>query len=319
MALEEGRGKPLSVQTEQVRAFLEQRGPDGCTNRERIEQNQRVIRRVSTTDKTKSYEDAGPGQGCHDGVVVQDGKLIGFGIHIFNEDIYPLQSFEIYLRNCGLTGHLDLSGCGDLLFVDVYHNEIDSVDVGGDTSLQILGIQDNRISTLDVGELISCKGIDAGKNRLASLDVSRCHELVELYINDNGFTKIDLGGCPKLKYFYCHNNRIQELDTRANPLLRHLNATGNPLKRIRSLAPRREERLPLELTADGPGTVGMQFNPVYNAQWKETGEWRQTYYAYPQEGHGFLGWYDDAGALLSREAAWLDEYGASRVLTARFS
>ena len=319
MEFGEGRGKPLPVQTEQVRAFLDQRGLDGRTNRERIERNQRVIRRVATTDKTKSYEDAGPGQGCHDGVVVQDGKLIGFGIHIFNEDIYPLQSFEIYLRNCGLTGHLDLSGCGDLLFVDVYHNEIDSVDVSGDTSLQILGIQDNRISTLDVGELISCKGIDAGKNRLASLDVSRCHELVELYINDNGFTKIDLGGCPKLKYFYCHNNRIQELDTRANPLLRHLNATGNPLKRIRSLAPRREERLPLELTADGPGTVGMQFNPVYNAQWKETGEWRQTYYAYPQEGHGFLGWYDDAGALLSREAAWLDEYGASRVLTARFS
>ena len=279
MEMEEGRGKALSVQTEQVRAFLEQRGPDGCTNRERIEQNQRVIRRVSTTDKTKSYEDAGPGQGCHDGVVVQDGKLIGFGIHIFNEDIYPLQSFEIYLRNCGLTGHLDLSGCGDLLFVDVYHNEIDSVDVGGDTSLQILGIQDNHISTLDVGDLVSCRGIDAGKNRLASLDVSRCHELVELYINDNGFSAIDLGGCPKLKYFYCHNNRIQELDTRANPLLRHLNATGNPLKRIRSLAPRREERLPLELTADGPGTVGMQFNPVYNAQWKETGEWRQTYYA----------------------------------------
>ena len=142
---------------------------------------------------------------------------------------------------------------------------------------------------------------------------------VELYINDNGFSAIDLGGCPKLKYFYCHNNRIQELDTRANPLLRHLNATGNPLKRIRSLAPQREERLPLELTADGPGTVGMQCNPVYNAQWKETGEWRQTYYAYPQEGHEFLGWYDAAGVLLSQEAAWLDEYGASRVLTARFS
>ena len=319
MALEEGRGKPLSVQTEQVRAFLDQRGLDGRTNRERIERNQRVIRRVATTDKTKSYEDAGPEAGSHDGVVVVDGKLIGFGIHIFNEDIYPLQSFEIYLRNCGLTGHLDLSGCQDLLFVDVYHNEIDSVDVGGDTSLQILGIQDNHISTLDVGDLVSCKGIDAGKNRLSSLDVSRCRELVELYINDNGFSAIDLGGCPKLKYFYCHNNRIQELDTRANPLLRHLNATRNPLKRIRSLAPQREERLPLELTADGPGTVGMQFNPVYNAQWKETGEWRQTYYAYPQEGHEFLGWYAAADALLSQEAAWLDEYGASRVLTARFS
>ena len=33
----------------------------------------------------------------------------------------------------------------------------------------------------------------------------------------------------------------------------------------------------------------------------------------------FAGWYDPAGALLSREAAWLDVYGTSRVLTARFS
>lgn len=318
MGMEENGGKGLSLQTEQVRAFLDQRGPDGRTNREKIERNQRVIRRVATTDKTKSYEDADPAAGSRDGVVVRDGKLIGFGIHIFNEDIYPLQSFEIYLRNCGLTGALDLSGCRDLLFVDVYHNEIASIDVSGDTSLTILGIQDNQISSLDVGDLVSCKGIDAGKNRLSSLDVSNCRELVELYINDNGFSEIDLSGCPKLKYFYCHNNRIEALDTTANPLLRHLNATGNPMGRIRSLAPQREEPLPLELTAEGPGAVGLQFNPVYNAQWKETGEWRQTYYAYPREGHAFAGWYDPAGDLLSREAVWTDAYGASRVLTARF-
>lgn len=311
--------KPLSVQTEQVKAFLNQTGPDGSTNLEKIRRNQHVIRRVSTTDKTKSYEDADTAAGSHDGVVVRDGKLIGFGIHIFNEDIYPLQSFEIYLRNCGLTGDLDLSGCRDLLFVDVYNNQIASVDVRGAASLQILGIQNNLISSLDVRDLVSCKGIDAGKNRLSSLDVSNCRELVELYINDNRFSEIDLSGCPKLKYFYCHNNRITQLDTAANPLLRHLNATGNPLKHIRSLAPQREERLPLELAADGPGKVGLQFNPVYNAQWKETGEWRQTYYAYPQEGCAFAGWYDPSGALLSREAVWPDAYGTSRILTARFS
>ena len=104
--------KPLSVQTEQVKAFLNQTGPDGSTNLEKIRRNQRVIRRVSTTDKTKSYEDADTAAGSHDGVVVRDGKLIGFGIHIFNEDIYPLQSFEIYLRNCGLTGDLVFPAAG---------------------------------------------------------------------------------------------------------------------------------------------------------------------------------------------------------------
>ena len=307
--------------------FLDHADSEGMTNREKIAKNQQIIRRLPTTDKSKSYENSenaensekSAAEGMYPaGVVLKDGKLIGFGIHILNEDIYPLQSFEIYLRNCGLCGPLDLSRQKDLLFVDIYHNKVDAVDVSGCRSLRILGIQDNDISALDVTDLEACQGIDAGGNRLSSLDVSRNGELVELYINDNGFTEIDLSACPKLKYFYCHNNGITELDTTSNPLLRHLNATGNPMRSISSLAPQREEQLPLRLTAEGEGCVGLKFNPVYNAQWKETGEWQQSYYAYPAEGHAFDGWYDESSVKVSGEAEWLDEYGASRVLTARF-
>ena len=313
--------RPQSACMSRIDAFLAWRGADGLTNREKIQKHQHVIRRVATTDRDKSYEasDAPAAGGDYPaGVVMQDGKLIGFGIHIFNEDIYPLQSFEIYFRNCALGGAPDLSGCEDLLFVDLYHNAIEGIDVSGDAALRILGVQDNAIERLDVRDLKSCQGIDAGKNRLTALDVSRNGELVELYINDNRFTEIDLAHNPKLKYFYCHNNRIAALDTTANPLLRHLDATGNPMKRIRALAPQRDEALPLKLTAEGSGTVGLKFNPVYNAQWKETGEWQQTYFAYPEDGAAFDGWYDAQGALLSKEPVWQDAYGSSRVLTARF-
>ena len=139
-----------------LEAFFARKDAEGVTNREKIAQNQRVIRRVATTDKTQSYEDAEnpAAAGAYPaGVVLQDGKLIGFGIHIFNEDIYPLQSFEIYFRNCALGGALDLSGCSDLLFVDLYHNEIEEIDVSGDSALRILGLQDNAISALDVRDL----------------------------------------------------------------------------------------------------------------------------------------------------------------------
>ena len=304
-----------------ISIFLSNEDADGKTNREKIIENQRIIRRIATTDKSKSYEDSDQSSQTGKypaGVVMQDGKLIGFGIHIFNEDVYPLQSFEIYLRNCGLCGPLDLSNHKDLMFVDIYHNSVDAIDVRGDVSLRILGIQDNDIRSLDVTDLKACQGIDAGMNKIGSLDVSHNKELVELYINDNKFTEIDLSACPKLKYFYCHNNGITELDTTANPLLRHLNATGNPMRSISSLAPQREEQLPLKLTAEGEGSVGLKFNPVYNAQWKETGEWQQSYYAYPAEGHVFEGWYDEDGTKVSGEAEWFDEYGASRVLTAKF-
>ena len=282
---------------------------------------QKIIRRLPDTDLSKSYEasDAAPEDGGLPGVVVEDGKLIGFGIHIFNEDVYPLRFFEIYLRGCDLSGRLDLRGCRDMVFLDLYHNRITEVDTADLPAMRIFGVQDNRIAEIDCGGMPACQGIDAGKNLLERIDVSGNPELVELYINDNRIRTVDLGQNPKLKYFYCHNNEITELDTRENPLLRHLNATGNPMKRILCLAPQQDGRLPLELRAGDGGCVGLRFNPVYNAQWKETGEWQQSYYAYPDEGRSFRGWYDENGKLHSADAVWTDEYGSSRILTAEFS
>ena len=301
-------------------AFFDYRDENGLSNLQKVRRYQKVLRRVESTDKNQSVEAVDSASAAGDipgGIVIQDGKIIGFGIHIYNEDVYPLKSFEITLRNCDLTGELDISGCKDMIFLDLYHNRIASVKTGSLPAMRIFGVQDNLLETLDVSEMPACQGIDAGQNRLSEIDVSKNPELVELYINDNRFTAIDLYHNPKLKYFYCHNNGISSLDTRSNPLLRHLNATGNPMKAILSLAPQREEALPLELTAGEGGCVGLKFNPVYNAQWKETGEWQQSYYAYPDDGYVFSGWFEN-GRKVSEEASWIDEYGTSRILTAEF-
>ena len=313
-----------------VRAFFAQTDENGVTNAEKAEKLHRTIRRVPTTAKDRSYEDAEDAREPHArpndlpiGVVMRDGKLVGLGIDILNEDVYPLQSFEIYLRDCDLVGHLDLSGCTDMVFVDLYRNRIASVDLANMPALRILGLQGNRISELDPTGMPACQGIDIGMNQLASIDVSRNPELVELYVNDNQLAELDTSHNPKLKYLRCQNNLLTELDVTANPLLRHLYATGNPLKDIRAMAPRHDaaadgQRQPLELHAAEGGCVGLSFNPIYNAQWKETGEWEQSYHAYPDVDHAFAGWFDESGACASRERDWEDEYGSSRVLTARF-
>ncbi len=300
--------------------FFDVKDENGVTNLEKVHKYQKILRRVETTDKSKSVETVennGEIGDIPNGIVIENGKIIGLGIHIYNEDVYPLKSFEITLRGCDLVGSLDISDCTDMVFLDLYHNKITSVSSKNMPSMRIFGVQDNLLESIDVSEMPSCQGIDAGKNRLKSIDVSHDPELVELYINDNEFTEIDLSHNPKLKYFYCHNNRITELDTRLNPLLRHLNAVGNPMKIIRSLAPQREERLPLELYAGDGGCVGLKFNPVYNAQWKETGEWQQGYYACPDEGFVFDGWYEN-GMKVSADEMWIDVYGTSRVLSAVF-
>lgn len=310
----------------QLLDFFENKDETGVSNLEKVHKYQKILRRVETTDKNKSVEaveNTGASGDIPNGIIMENGKIIGLGIHIYNEDVYPLKSFEINLRNCGLCGALDLSDCTDMIFLDLYHNKITSVNTKNLPSMRIFGVQDNLLEALDVTEMPSCQGIDAGRNRLREIDISKNPELVELYINDNDFSEIDLSRNPKLKYFYCHNNQISALDTRKNPLLRHLNAAGNPMKAIRALAPRheasacRDESLPLELYAGDGGCVGLKFNPVYNAQWKETGEWQQSYYAYPSEGYRFDGWYEN-GVKVSSEDTWVDEYGADRILKAVF-
>ena len=89
------------------------------------------------------------------------------------------------------------------------------------------------------------------------------------------------------------------------------------MKEIRAYAPQRDELLPLEVYAGEGGCIGMRFNPVYNAQWKETGEWQQTYYAYPKDGYVFDRWTEN-GETVSDQAVFDDEYGSSRVLKAHF-
>ena len=305
---------------ERIDAFFAQIDENGITNREKVQRYQHIIRRVETTAKDRSYEDSdtvSDGGRFPSGVVTEGGKLIGFGIHIYNEDVYPLKSFEIYFRNCDLVGALDLSHQQDLVFIDLYHNRIEAIALEDLPGLRILGVQDNCLQALDPTGLPACQGIDAGRNRLGSIDVSQNLNLAELYVNDNELRELDLSHNPELKYCYCHNNQIRELDALANPQLRHLNASGNPMKRIRCRAPQREECLPLTLTAGEGGTVGMQFNPIYNAQWKETGEWQQTYYAYPEEDYRFAGWYEN-GVCIFEDAVLEDEYGASRELVAKF-
>lgn len=305
-----------------MEAFFAQVDEAGVTNAEKAEKLHRTIRRVPTTSKDRSFEEADEPQGRAGdlpvGVVVIDGKLVGLGIHILNEDVYPLQSFEIYLRDCDLVGHLDLSGCTDMVFLDLYRNRISSADVSNMPALRILGLQSNRIRSLDPTGLPACQGIDIGMNQLQSIDVSRNPELVELYVNDNQLTALDTSRNAKLKYLRCQNNQLTSLDVTANPLLRHLYATGNPLASIRALAPNSNGALPLQLLAGEGGCVGLSFNPIYNAQWKETGEWEQSYHAYPDEVCTFTGWFDESGACVSTEQDWSDDYGASRCLTAHF-
>ena len=283
-----------------MRAFFEQKDSAGITNAEKAGGSLDSIAQMP-------------------GVVIDSatGKLIGLGIHIFNEDVYPIKKFEIYSRKKGFVGHLDLSDCQDFVFLDVYRNKISSVDLHNMPSIRIVGLQDNCIDSIDASEMPACQGIDIGLNQLRTIDVSHNPELVEFYIHYNNVKDVDLSHNPKLRYFYCYNNRVEQLDVTKNPNLIHLDCTNNPLRWVKAWAPKTDGQQPLSLSAEDGGYVGLKFNPVYTPDWKETGEWQQSYHAYPLEGYAFDGWYSSADKL-SSDSIWIDEYGTSRELTAKF-
>ena len=75
---------------------------NGVSNLDKVHKYQKVLRRVETTDKSKSVEAVESNTAVGDipnGIIMENGKIIGLGIHIYNEDVYPLKSFEINLRN----------------------------------------------------------------------------------------------------------------------------------------------------------------------------------------------------------------------------
>lgn len=77
--------------------FYNQKDSNGITNLEKINANKNVMRRSETTPKDKSFEivEGTIYEDFPKGMVVVDGKLIGFGINIFKMN---MDQAEFYLH-----------------------------------------------------------------------------------------------------------------------------------------------------------------------------------------------------------------------------
>ena len=64
----------------------------------------------------------------------------------------------------------------------------------------------------------------------------------------------------------------------------------------------------LSIEAGRGGSVGLKYSP----------EEGQQYFAYPDEGYSFGGWYNALGDRLSKDAVWRDDYGTGREIIAMF-
>ncbi len=293
----------------QLSAFFAEKDADGVSNSEK----------VGGWDPNNITEDTGI-------VYDENDKLIGVGIHIYNEDVYPIQSAKAYYRKLGLCGSLNTDNFEDVVFMELYYNNLKEVSLKNMPSLRILGYRGcKELKSIDISECPALQGLDAGICGCDHIDISNNPEMVEFYCDENhNITEVDLSANHKLKYFYCHKNNISEFDGMNNPLLRHVDTTENPMTHLKCYAPRpdhEDERGAdeiIELTAAEGGYVGVLFKPIYNEKWKETGEWMQKFVAKAKDGYVFDSWINADGEAVSKEASWDVDFGTSAVLTATF-
>ncbi|MBR0134882.1 MAG: hypothetical protein IJM18_01660 [Clostridia bacterium] len=162
-------------------------------------------------------------------------------------------------------------------------------------ALLTLNAYSNKLSSIDLSVLPELRTLSLQDNNLAELDVSFCSHLIDLAVNDNDLDSLDISGLPDLNNFYCVRNNITELDMSNN--------THLPYDRVCS---------------DGNGTIGFSSCEMIPGIYDEQYSWA---YAVCSEGSSFLGWYNEAGDLISGELTinWNGFVGTTDVLIARFS
>lgn len=162
-----------------------------------------------------------------------DVAYYGEGVIPIDEAHFPDENFRNYLlaqdygqdallmpdEIQGITGLIlnskniaDLTGIEyftQLLALQCYNNQIDSLDLSHNTLLTYLDAQGNDMSYLNINNCDSLGYIDASRNNLTEIDLSGKPKLWYANVYANQLTTLDLTGDDALQYLVCWGNQIK--------------------------------------------------------------------------------------------------------------
>lgn len=148
---------------------------------------------------------------------------------------------------------ITLKYCKSLEALNVYINEIDTLDVSNCPNLQILdcsytGISEinlkrnpkqislncygSQISSLDVSKNPNLVELNAKSNLLTELNLSANHALEYLDVQNNKHATIDVTHMKNLEQLYVNSNQLTEINVSQKPELYILNVSDNKLKTL---------------------------------------------------------------------------------------
>lgn len=138
-----------------------------------------------------------------------------------------LTDLNIYSNN--LTS-LDVSQNTNLTELDCSYNKLTELDVSQLTALTSLFCNGNELTELDVSGLTALTVLYCGQNDLSKLDVSKNTELINLRCDDNGFlSELNLSANTKLEELNCYRCNLTSLDLSANTKLTSLSVGSQAL------------------------------------------------------------------------------------------
>ena len=135
---------------------------------------------------------------------------------------------------------------------------------------------------------------------IGELDLSNCKDLKKIYCGD-GIKEVNITGCNDIVSIWIYGSGVKNIYPETIDVQR-FTILNCPIRQLHWKAVPGEENInvydfDLRLTADGAGYVGVR---------DENGtDYLEIHIkAYPEEGHKFVGWYDQDGNLISTEESY---------------
>ena len=140
---------------------------------------------------------------------------------------------DLYCYNEKIKSTKGIEKLTNLTKLDVYNNQLTSLDVSNNVNLTELDASYNQLTNLDVSENVKLEKLYVSSNQLTSLDVSKNINLTELMVHDNQLTSLDVSKNTNLTELRVYDNQLTSLDVNKNTNLTYLDVHNNQLTSLK--------------------------------------------------------------------------------------
>ena len=113
--------------------------------------------------------------------------------------------------------------------LNIYSNNLTSIDVSNNTQLKHLRCQNNSLESLDIANNVLLETLICDNNQFSSLDVSNNLGINDINLSGNPIGRIDLTNNTSLKYLTAEDTNLVSLDLSNNPLLEEVSLINGKL------------------------------------------------------------------------------------------